>query len=55
LSLSRPGRFTPRERAPVTHWIGGWGGLRTGLDTVVKREILSSSRESNPRSSSRSS
>jgi hypothetical protein len=20
---SRPGRFTPRERAPCTHWIGG--------------------------------
>jgi hypothetical protein len=23
LSTSRPGRFTPRERAPGTHWIGG--------------------------------
>jgi hypothetical protein len=23
-SASRPGRFTPRERAPGTHWIGGW-------------------------------
>jgi hypothetical protein len=25
---SRPGRFTPRERAPGTHWIGGWVGPR---------------------------
>jgi hypothetical protein len=23
-SASRPGRFTPRERAPGTHWIEGW-------------------------------
>jgi hypothetical protein len=23
-SASRPGRFTPRERAPGTDWIGGW-------------------------------
>jgi hypothetical protein len=22
-SASRPGSFTPRERAPTTHWIGG--------------------------------
>jgi len=21
---SRPGRFTPRKKAPCTHWIGGW-------------------------------
>jgi hypothetical protein len=25
-SVSRLGRFTPRERAPVNHWIGGWVG-----------------------------
>jgi len=25
----RPGRFTPRERAPGTHWIGGWVGLKS--------------------------
>jgi len=24
-------RFTPRERALSTHWIGGWVGLRTGM------------------------
>jgi hypothetical protein len=34
-SDSRPGRFTPRERAVGTHWIGGWVGSRAGLDTVV--------------------
>jgi hypothetical protein len=26
LSASRPDRFTPKERAPGTHWIGGWVG-----------------------------
>jgi hypothetical protein len=25
-SASRPGRFTLKERAPGTHWIGGWVG-----------------------------
>jgi hypothetical protein len=44
-SASRPGRFTSRERAPGTHWIGGWVGSRA----VVKRKIPSPRRESNPR------
>jgi hypothetical protein len=35
-SASRPGRFTPGERAPSTHWIGGWVDLRTGLNDVEK-------------------
>jgi hypothetical protein len=48
-SASRPGRFTPRERAPRTHWIGGWVGPRAVLDAVVKRKISSPRRESNPR------
>jgi hypothetical protein len=26
-SASRPGRFTPWERAAGTHWIGGWASL----------------------------
>jgi hypothetical protein len=39
-STSRPGRFTPRERAPGTHWVGGWVGPRAVLDVVVKRKIL---------------
>jgi hypothetical protein len=40
-SSSRPGPFTPGERAPGTHWIGGWVGPRAGLDDVKKRKILS--------------
>jgi hypothetical protein len=48
-SASRPGRFTPRKRAPGTHWIGGWVGPRAVLDVVVKRKIPSHRRESNPR------
>jgi hypothetical protein len=39
-SISRPGRFSPRERAPFTHWIGGWVGPRAGLDDVEKRKFL---------------
>jgi hypothetical protein len=34
-SVSRPGRFTPRERAPVTNCIGGLLGPRACLDVVV--------------------
>jgi hypothetical protein len=48
-SASRPGRFTSRERAPDTHWVGGWVGPGAVLDAVVKRKILSPLRESNPR------
>jgi hypothetical protein len=48
-SASRPGRFTSRERAPSTHWLGGWVGSRAVLDAVVKRKIPSPRRESNPR------
>jgi len=32
-SASCPHYFTPGERAPGTHWIGGWVGPRAGLDT----------------------
>jgi hypothetical protein len=38
-SVSCPGRFTPRGKAPSSHWIGGWVGRRAGLDAVVKRKI----------------
>jgi hypothetical protein len=48
-SALRPGRFTPRERAPGTHWIGGWVGPRAVLYAVVKRKIPSSRPELNPR------
>jgi hypothetical protein len=39
-SISCPCRFTPRERAPDTHWIGGWVDPRTGLDDLEKRRFL---------------
>jgi hypothetical protein len=48
-SASRPGRFTPKERAPGTHRIRGWVGPRAVPDAVVKRKISSLHRESNPR------
>jgi hypothetical protein len=35
-SASRPGRFTPGERAPGTHWIGVWVGPRAGPDDMEK-------------------
>jgi hypothetical protein len=28
------------ERAPGTHWIGGWVGPRTSLDDTERRRIL---------------
>jgi hypothetical protein len=39
-SASFPGRFTPGERAPVTHWIGSWVDPRAGLGNMVKRKFL---------------
>jgi hypothetical protein len=36
-SASRPCRFTPEERAPITHWIGGWVDLKARLDDVAFR------------------
>jgi len=47
-SASRPGRFTPRKRAPGIHWAGGWVGPRTILDEVMMRKSPSPRRESNP-------
>jgi hypothetical protein len=35
-----PCRFTPGERAPGIHWIGGWVGPRAGLDAVENGRIL---------------
>jgi hypothetical protein len=28
-----------KERAPGTHWIGGWVDPRTVLDALVKRKV----------------
>jgi hypothetical protein len=37
--LHAPATLPLGERAPGTHWIGGWVGLGAILDTVVKRKI----------------
>jgi hypothetical protein len=39
-SASHPGSFSPGERAPITHWIGGLVISRAGLDDVEKRKFL---------------
>jgi len=39
-SASRPGDFIRWERAPGTHWIGGWVGPRADLDAVSKSFIF---------------
>jgi hypothetical protein len=52
-SALRHSRFTLRERAPRTHWIGSWVGTRTVLDAVLQRKIPSSAgNRIEPRSSS---
>jgi hypothetical protein len=38
-SASRSGRFNPGERAPGTHWIGGWVGPTTGLNDVETKHV----------------
>jgi len=38
-SASRPVRPTPKERFPGTLLIGGWVGLRAGLDAAAKGKI----------------
>jgi hypothetical protein len=53
-SASQPGRFIPREKAPRTRWIGGWVGLRSGLDTVAEKKFCTY-RELNPAHTVRSS
>jgi hypothetical protein len=35
-----PANLNPREMIPGTHWIGGWVGLRGGLETETKGKIL---------------
>jgi hypothetical protein len=44
-SASRPGRFTPGERGPSTHWIGGWVDSRAGLETNVMSWLNVSNRQ----------
>jgi hypothetical protein len=47
----RPSAALPRERAPGTQWIGGWVGLRAGLDALEKRKMSYPCQESNLNSS----
>jgi hypothetical protein len=49
-SASRPGRFTPGERAPSTHWIGGRMG-RSGLCGVETNILTVPGIEPRPSSS----
>jgi hypothetical protein len=37
-SASRPGRFTPRKRAPGIHWIGGWVHPRAYVSLSTQSE-----------------
>jgi hypothetical protein len=39
-SASHLCRFTPVERAPGTHWVGGWMDPRAGLNDVEKSKFL---------------
>jgi hypothetical protein len=39
-STSRPGHFTPMERAPGTYWIGSLVNPRAGLDDLEKGKSL---------------
>jgi hypothetical protein len=41
-SASRPGRFTPGERAAGTHLKESWMGTGAGLDSVKKRKTPAS-------------
>jgi hypothetical protein len=47
-SASRPGRYTPGERAPGIYWIGGWLDPRAGLNALEKRKSLSSAGNRTP-------
>jgi hypothetical protein len=49
-SASRPCGFTPGERAPCTHWIGGWQGPGADLDDVEKIIDPAGPRVPNPHS-----
>jgi hypothetical protein len=47
-SASRHGLFNPGERAPSTHWIGGWAGLTAGMYVIEERLISCPYRQRNP-------
>jgi hypothetical protein len=39
-SVSSPSRFTPGERVPATHWIGGWVEPRAGQNDMKMWKFL---------------
>jgi hypothetical protein len=43
-----PTALYPRKMTPGTHWIGGWKGLRAGLDTEIRGKIICLCRELKP-------
>jgi hypothetical protein len=47
VSVTPRPHFTPWERTPNIHWIGGWVGHRAGLDAGARRKILCPCRGSN--------
>jgi hypothetical protein len=47
-SASRPGRALPPGKDPGIHWIGDLVGLRAGLDTESRGEIIFLCRGSKP-------
>jgi hypothetical protein len=47
VSVTPRPRFTPGERTPGSHWIGGWVGPRARLDAGARRKILCPCRGSN--------
>jgi hypothetical protein len=51
VSITSQPCFTLRERAPSTHWTGGWVGPRASLDAETRRKILCLCRGSNRLSS----
>jgi hypothetical protein len=50
--LHAPASLPPGKELPVTHWIGGWVGTRTGLYEVEKKFALTGTRIRSPRPSS---
>jgi hypothetical protein len=43
-----PAALYLQERFPSTHWIGGWVGLRAGLDTEAGRQSFASAEDRTP-------
>jgi hypothetical protein len=53
VSVTPRPHFTPGERIPDAHYIGGWVGLRAGLDTEARGKYLSPLPGIEPRSPGR--